>query len=150
MNDSEIIKALECCTTTKGGCKECPMKGYEKVDCQLITATEAYKLINRQQAGIEFLKTKTVLLESEKALLTDANKNLQELYREEQAKVESAKQKLVNAFKSFKKTKHKNVRIFADRLKGFIVANCCVVDNDVDKIYKEIKRLVEETGYNDG
>lgn len=107
-------------------------------------------LIERQQAGIEFLKTKTVLLESEKALLTDANKNLQDLYREEQAKVESAKQKLANAFKSFEKTKHKNVRLFANRLKGFIVANCCVVDNDVDKIYKEINRLVEEMGCNDG
>lgn len=64
MNDSEIIKALECCTTTKGGCKECPMKGYEKVDCQLITATEAYKLINRQQAEITKMSGVISYLES--------------------------------------------------------------------------------------
>lgn len=134
MNDSEIIKGLQRMSN------EDP-DGF---------SSDVLDLINRQQAGIEFLKTKTVLLESEKALLTDANKNLQDLYREEQAKVESAKQKLVSAFKSFEKTKHKNAIIFANRLKGFIVANCSVVDNDVDKIYKEINRLEEEMGCNDG
>lgn len=60
MTDSEIIKALECCITTKGGCKECPLKGYGRVDCQLITATVAYRLINRQQIEIEKAKSATV------------------------------------------------------------------------------------------
>jgi hypothetical protein len=58
MNDAEIIKALECCCTTKGGgCKECPLNDYEDTDvCQLKVTTEAYKLIQRQQAEIEKLK----------------------------------------------------------------------------------------------
>lgn len=54
MNDADIIKALECCCTTKGSCKGCPLNNYEDTDeCQLKVMTEAYKLIKRQQADIE-------------------------------------------------------------------------------------------------
>lgn len=36
------------------------------------------------------------------------------------------------------------VEKFADKLKTYIMENCCVTDDDVDKIYKEINRLVKE------
>ncbi|MGN0654430.1 MAG: hypothetical protein ACI4KD_05895 [Oscillospiraceae bacterium] len=59
MTDKEITNALECCCTTKGGgCKQCPLNDYGKPDCQLVMATEAYKLINRQKAEIERLSHK--------------------------------------------------------------------------------------------
>lgn len=57
MNDAEIIKALECCSTTKGGnCKECPFYAYEESECQQKAINEAHELSQRQQAEIERLK----------------------------------------------------------------------------------------------
>lgn len=103
MNNSEIIKALECCTTTKGGCKECPMKGYEKVDCQLITATEAYKLIKRQQAEIERLNIDL------KAMRGAANS-----YK---AHYEDLKSENLETIKILKTAKFETVKEFAESLK---------------------------------
>ena len=61
MTDSEIVKALECCGTTKGCCHDCPLND-DNVDilCQDELVTEAYKLINRQQAEIEKAKSEAV------------------------------------------------------------------------------------------
>ena len=58
MNDSEIIKALECCSDNDKGCEECP---FDQIECitteenTLLLATLA--LINRQKAEIERLTT---------------------------------------------------------------------------------------------
>ena len=56
MIDSEIIKALECCTTKGKSCKNCP--AYVKVDRS--NCKEAFRgalnLINRQKAEIDCLQ----------------------------------------------------------------------------------------------
>lgn len=56
MTDSEIIKALECCTTKGKSCKNCP--AYVKVDRS--NCKEAFRgaldLINRQKAEIDCLQ----------------------------------------------------------------------------------------------
>ena len=59
MEDKDIIKALECCTTTGLSCKDCP--AFVKVDrsnCKKYFRG-AIDLINRQQAEIERLKNLT-------------------------------------------------------------------------------------------
>lgn len=40
--------------------------------------------------------------------------------------------------------KKQAVKDFAEKLKVFIIRNCCVTDDDVDKIYKKINELVKE------
>jgi hypothetical protein len=57
LTDSEIIKALECCTTNGASCKDCP--AFVKVDrsnCKKYFRG-ALDLINRQKAEIERLWT---------------------------------------------------------------------------------------------
>lgn len=56
MTDTEIIKALECCTsTTEIGCELCPYSS--TVNCLLRSTQDALELINRQKAEIEQLRT---------------------------------------------------------------------------------------------
>ena len=52
MTDKEIIKALECCSSPKANCEDCPC--FNK-DC-ISTTPYVLDLINRQQAEIETLK----------------------------------------------------------------------------------------------
>lgn len=136
MNDSEIIKALECCTTTKGGCKECPMKGYEKVDCQLITATEAYKLINRQQAEIDRLNIDL------KAMRGAANSWKAEVQR-------ICKREFDNIEIDIEAVKSEAVREFAEKLKEKLKANSNYGDIYDVVAYDCINKLMEEMGCND-
>lgn len=129
MNDSEIIKALECCTTTKGGCKECPMKGYEKVDCQLIAATEAYKLINRQQAEIERLNIEL------KTMRGAANG-----FKAEVEKLQTEKDLFIRNYSNFQKELLKE---FAERVKTAFCAEFdelipSIMADKIDEIYKEM------------
>lgn len=94
-------------------------------------------------------------LKSEISILTDANKNLQELYREEQAKVETAKQKVIDAFKKLNTAKSEAVKEFAEKLKEH---SCNLTEydeggwNDTVSAVKveNIDRLLEEMGCNDG
>lgn len=56
MNDNEIIKALECCTS-KSGCLECPLYNPEHTGtCVKSVFVNALGLINHQKAEIELLK----------------------------------------------------------------------------------------------
>ena len=64
MTDTEIIKALECCTTKGAKCSDCP--AFRKVDrsnCKKYFRG-AIDLINRQQAEIERLKADNKTLEN--------------------------------------------------------------------------------------
>lgn len=72
MNDAEIIKALECCSTTKGGdCKECPFYAYEEGECQQKAINKAHELSQRQQAEIEGLQFDISELSKRISTLTD-------------------------------------------------------------------------------
>ena len=51
--DEEVIKALECCTTS-ADCEECPY--YAHPVCNVARSKDALDLINRQRAEIEGLK----------------------------------------------------------------------------------------------
>lgn len=86
-------------------------------------------------------------LKSEISILTDANKNLQKLYREEQAKVETAKQKVIDAFKKLNTAKSEAVKEFAEKLKqqAFddlkydpILTRYVVSVEDIERIVKEM------------
>ena len=61
MTDTEIIKALECCTTKGAKCSDCPaFKKVDRSDCKKYFRG-AIDIINRQQAEIERLKKKVEL-----------------------------------------------------------------------------------------
>lgn len=55
MTDSDIIKALECCTRD-GECSACPMRGLKTIGCVERLIVSALDLIKRQQAEIERLE----------------------------------------------------------------------------------------------
>ena len=56
MTDKEIIKAIEHCKNNEGnGCRGCVFYGNEKGTCIDELLTDAFDLINRQQAEIERL-----------------------------------------------------------------------------------------------
>lgn len=58
MTDKEIIKAIEHCKNNEGnGCRGCVFYGNEKGTCIDELLTDAFDLINRQQAEIERLKS---------------------------------------------------------------------------------------------
>ena len=66
MTDNEIIKALECCSTSSAvQCRDCPYCGnnYEK-HCAFALANDALDLINRQQAEIERLNSDIITMEN--------------------------------------------------------------------------------------
>lgn len=57
MNDNDIIKALECCSTNGGGgCTRCPAYNYGSQKCVDELHLQAINLINRQKAEIERLQ----------------------------------------------------------------------------------------------
>jgi hypothetical protein len=59
MQDSDIIKALECCKSAIAtGCKGCPLYNTEKTcTCVTVLSENAFDLINRQKEEIERLHT---------------------------------------------------------------------------------------------
>ena len=64
MTDTEIIKALECCTTKGAKCSDCPaFKKVDRSDCKKYFRG-AIDLINRQKAEIERLKADNKTLEN--------------------------------------------------------------------------------------
>jgi len=74
MTDSEIVKGLECCGTTKGCCHDCPLNDIEDIQiCQDELVTEAYRLINRQQAEIKRLDDWVKIQAGQIVELTNAN-----------------------------------------------------------------------------
>ena len=61
MTDSEIVKALECCGTTKGCCHDCPLNDIDDIRiCQDELVTKAYRLISRQQTELKKAKSEAV------------------------------------------------------------------------------------------
>ena len=56
MNDNDIIKALECCSSNRVGCPECPAYNYGSGQCVDEILQHAIDLINRQRTEIERLK----------------------------------------------------------------------------------------------
>ena len=57
MTDKEIIKAIEHCKNNEGnGCRGCVFYGNEKGTCIDELLTDAFNLINRQQARIKELE----------------------------------------------------------------------------------------------
>ena len=80
-------------------------------------------------------------LKSELKILKDANQNLQDLYQKEKAKVEKAKQKLIEILKSLKTVKVEAYKEFAERLKERAKANewnGTICGLDIDNLLKEL------------
>ena len=55
MTDDDIIKSMECCTSSYNCCKVCPAKIYN-VECDYVLRFNALNLIRRQKAEIDRLK----------------------------------------------------------------------------------------------
>ena len=58
MTDTEVIKALECCSNDKGiaSCVDCPLANYSFNECGRMLPKDALDFINRQKAEIERLE----------------------------------------------------------------------------------------------
>ena len=56
MNDNDIIKALECCSSEKNSCTECPIDALGYCECMTPMSINCLNLINRLKAEIEELK----------------------------------------------------------------------------------------------
>ena len=84
MTDNEIIKALECCSTTMAGeCKECPL--YKRVDnCTSKLTKNALDLINRQKA--------------DKIIAERHEKDARELYKNVVLQLKTAKSEAIKEF----------------------------------------------------
>lgn len=84
MTDKEIIKALECCHSTKGGCKDCPLNYRRSADCVDYLEENALDLIRRQQEKINHfaeankmvVETKTVKNDDEEILRLLVNQSV--------------------------------------------------------------------------
>lgn len=127
MNDSEIIKALECCVqNTREACVECPI-GFEGRDlCLNVAMEEAIGLINRQKAEIDRYKINLPHLEQQDedfcGVLCDFAEEL------------------------IGKAKSEARKEFAKRLKAIAIEKCSVpiVFNDIDNLLKE---MTEQTTF---
>lgn len=136
MTDNEIIKALECCLSSKEyiACFSCPAVKYDiccngSAKISNGVADKVVDLIKRQQANIS-------VLEKEKEVLVEA-------YNIEKEKVEKAKQKLITTFKMRETEKSKTIKEFAERLKNMHRHNTTSVVSLVT-VFDNINKLVEE------
>ena len=103
MNDNEILKALECCGQPVPKCNECPVSEYNRHPCCCdAVKRKAIEVINRQKAEIESLEMDIKQLKSDNIMAEQNFENIKELYEAEKEKVEKAKQKLVEHFKTQK------------------------------------------------
>ena len=71
MTDKEIIKALECCHSTKGGCKDCPLNYRRSADCVDYLEENALDLIRRQQEKINHFAEANKMVVDLKTVKTD-------------------------------------------------------------------------------
>lgn len=71
MTDKEIIKALECCHSTKGGCKDCPLNYRRSADCVDYLEENALDLIRRQQEKINHFAETNKMVVDLKTVKTD-------------------------------------------------------------------------------
>lgn len=134
MTDKEIMKALECCGDEEmlKWCTDCPYFDKENDFCQEDLSRDALDLINRQQAEIEKYRKLDELaekcIENQKLEIKQLEgdileeklnySHIKELYEEEKAKVEKAKQKVINSCKMLKTARAEVIKEFADRLKN--------------------------------
>ena len=140
MNDSEIIKALECCSSPNvlKGCEDCPLKN-KKEDCRNILDFKILDLIKRQQAEIDRLNIDL------KAMRGAANSWKAEVQR-------ICKKEFDNIEIDIETVKSEAVREFAENLKRkselvapsvWAIPYRAVAVADIDK-------FLEEMGCNDG
>ena len=125
MTDNEIIKALECCNGDLDCCKECPAKE-NNVECGDVLKNNALKLINRQKAEIEMLKSRRNFLEIE-------YKNQNNLFLE---RVEGAKSEAIREFAEKLKQQAFECDIYLRFGKEHFAKAVAVVD--IDRIVDEM------------
>lgn len=128
MNDSDIIKALECCM--KAECQNCPMYVKENQSCMGIQIFDVVVLINRQKAEIDRLNIDL------KAMRGAANSWKAEVQR-------ICKKEFDNIEIDIEAVKSEAVREFAEKLKPMLSFGRYTS-------YEQIDNLVKEMGCNDG
>lgn len=141
MTDNEIIKALECCDGTLGGCEECP-NYRNRYRCTI--KPDALNLIRNQKAKIEALQMDNAQLQSD---VVNANMNSEHTLAEvERLNVElKAMRGAANSYKlHYGNLKSEIIREFADRLKTekikpeFPWDDFYVTESAIDDLVKEM------------
>lgn len=129
--DEEVIKALECCTTS-ADCEECPY--YAHPVCNVARSKDALDLINRQRAEI--------------ADLTDENKGLKETNDHLSGEYIALMKEKDNLIRTYAECQAEAIKEFAEKLQTKIDIDLCsavdcaeYVSDDLPKI---IKNLVKE------
>jgi hypothetical protein len=116
MTDAEIIKALECCSTTET-CDQCPLWS-ESCNNGSVLHKYSLDLINRQQAEIEDARNGVKSFKNKYENALDVVRDKQELI----AQLENDKEKLAisyaNAVGRNMTIKAESIKEFAERLKG--------------------------------
>lgn len=136
MNDSEIIKALEC-HTLPSGCNDCPYVDKSAGRCSTAMVKDALDLIKRQQAEIDRLNIEL------KAMRGAANS-----YK---AHYEDLKSENLETIKILKTAKSEAVREFAENLKRkseLVAPSVWAIPYRAVAI-ADIDRLLEGMGCND-
>ena len=146
MTDEQIIKALECCTsTTEIGCELCPYSN--TVNCLLRSTQDALDLINRQKAEIVDEREKKEMLaaviarqdEERAVIVADRDNLLKENNRLQNHFRDLTKMIRAEAIKEFaERLKRKSRRISEYDEGGWCMDIRAVKVEDIDNLVKEM------------
>lgn len=156
LSDSEIVKALECCSMQSyPACCECPYhEQYSNKGCITKRNADIADLINRQKAEIDGLQQLVNLSIDMQNEMTDTIINLEELLAEKNAEIERLEDllkrhqrntdriRLITA-ETAKKIKAEAYKEFAERLKDMHKCNTTSVVSLVT-VFDNINNLVKE------
>ena len=120
MNDTDIVKALECCDS--GNCSVCPIS--DDPYCMSRIRQEAVDIIERQQAEIERLNHIRAELSKEIDRLKEKAKGFQELWCEAEGDIRTARAEAIEEF--------------AERLKKEMSFGRYIQADQIDNLVKEM------------
>lgn len=138
MTDKEIIKALECCHSTKGGCKDCPLNYRRSADCVDYLEENALDLIRRQQEKINHFAEANKMVVDLKTVKSDDEEILRLLVNQSI--------KFIPKSDDIEAIQRDAVVNFAEKLKAYLLLTCPGhmsvvsyedIDNLVNRMYTE-------------
>ena len=144
MTDNEIIKALECCSSSPAKCGDCPC--LQLCDC-LAVEKDALDLINRQKAEIEQLR-KTILdgdFSSYTALKAKENWHM-----ENSEYIDRLKEEIENQSENFKRlvAEHRKLQTNYSSMQSTLAKMSMGVEQAIaEAIKKFAERLKGEMGF---
>lgn len=112
MKPNEILKGLQCCTSSEDDCNSCPLIEKKQVEggCGHFLMENAFEYINQ-------LEAENMELKSDVITLKHSNEYLKNKYDEIMSLSKRIMQKLIKAHKRLKTTKLEAVKEYEERLK---------------------------------